>query len=109
MADNFTIPQNPYVSIENDTIGIRTGNRKYRFPLEKIRKMYVSKRKSGQWSSLLNSLLFMPEAGYNLCIQTRDGNETKIRISALQRYYFIRLISLIRNINANQNNTTAAA
>ena len=108
MADTFTIPQNPYVSIENETIGIRSGSKKYRFPLDKIRKMYVSKRKSGQWSSLLNSLLFSAEASYNLCIQTRDGHETKIRISALQRYYFIRLISFIRNINAQQQNTAAA-
>lgn len=109
MTENFTIPQNPYVSIENETIGIRSGSKKYRFPLEKICKMYVSKRKSGQWSSLLHSF-FAPETSYNLCIQTRDGNETKIRISALQRYYFIRLISMIRNINnTNQNNATAAA
>ncbi len=108
MSDTFTLPENPYVSIENETIGIRSGNKRYKFPLGKIRKMYVSKRKSGQLKDLLGSMLdFLPENRYNLCIQTRDGKETKIRISALERYYFIRLISFIRNINSNKN--TAAA
>ncbi|MBF6609308.1 MAG: hypothetical protein ITG00_11335 [Flavobacterium sp.] len=109
MNETFTLPENPYVSIEDETIGIRSGSKKYKFPLEKIRKMYVSKRKSGQFEGLLGSLLdILPENRYNLCIQTRDGKETKIKINALERYYFIRLISFIRNINSNSRSTVAA-
>lgn len=102
MIDTSTLPENPYVSLDNETIGIRSGNKKYKFKLEKIRKMYVTKRKPGQFSSIFSSILFLREAGYNVCIQTLDGSETKIKIGSLQRFYFIRLISMIRNINANQ-------
>lgn len=108
MADTFTLPRNPYVSIQDETIGICSGRKKYKFPLEKIGKMYVSKRKSGQISDLIGSFLnFLPENTYNLCIETRDGEETKIRINALERYYFIRLISFVRNLNSNQNTIAA--
>ena len=97
MTDTLLLPPNPYVSIKDQIVGITSGRKNYRFPLERILKMYVSKRKSGQITDFLGSLLLIPsENTYNLCIQTNDGKETKIRISSLERYYFIRLISLLR-------------
>ena len=97
MTDILLLPPNPYVSIKDQIVGITSGKKKYRFPIERILKMYVSKRKSGQITDFLGSLLHLTSDNtYHLCIQTNDGNETKIRISSLQRYYVIRLISLIR-------------
>ena len=104
MTDTLQLPTNPYVSISDEIIGITSGNKRYKFPLQKIMKMYVSKRKSRQMFDFLGSLLQLThENTYNLCIQTDDGKETRIRISSLERYYFIRLISLIRKINNNTN------
>lgn len=104
MTDTLQLPSNPYVSINDEIVGITSGNRKYRFPLQKIMKMYVSKRKSRQIFDFLGSLLNLAhENTYNLCIQTDDGKETRIRISSLERYYFIRLISMIRKTNVNSS------
>ncbi len=104
MTDTLQLPLNPYVSINDEIVGITSGNRKYRFPLQKIMKMYVSKRKSRQIFDFLGSLLHLThENTYNLCIQTDDGKETRIRISSLERYYFIRLISMIRKTNVNSS------
>lgn len=97
MTETLQLPSNPYVSITDKVVGINSGTKNYRFPIERIRKMYVSKRKSGQFSDFLGSLILLPrESSYNVYIETNDGNETTIRISSLQRYYFIRLIALIR-------------
>lgn len=71
-------------------------------------KMHVSKRKSEQFTDILGSFLnITPEFSYNLCIKTKDGKETKIKISSLERYYFIRLISMIRNLHRDNSSAVA--
>ena len=108
MTDTFTLPQNPYVSIQNEIIGITSGRKSYKFPLQRIEKMHVSKRKSEQFSDILGSFLNLtPEFSYTLFIKTQDGKETKIKISSFERYYFIRLISLVRHLHKGNTNVLA--
>lgn len=99
MIDKSTLPENPYVSIQAATVNINSGKKTYKFPLKRIAKMHVRKRKSEQIVDILESLFQLkPACHYTLCIETNDGVETKIKISSLERYYCIRLISMIRNL-----------
>ncbi len=102
MALSNTLSDNPYVTINNDTVDICYRKNNCHLPVEKIKKMYL-KRKTGYWSGIYDSLplLFVPEKSYRLHIST-DENEISFTVKSFERQYFIGLISWVRSLrNSN--------
>ena len=93
----IVIPKNPYVAIQKENVSISCNKHYYTLPFDCIRKIYLTKKKSGYWSGIIGQLLFIPETKYTLHIVTSDLDEIKFTINAMQRFYFIRLISLVRS------------
>lgn len=90
------IPKNPYVAIQKEKVFISCSKQYHTLPFSGIRKIYLSKKKSGYWSGIIGQLLFIPETKYVLHIVTSDIEEIKFTINPMQRFYFIRLIALVR-------------
>ena len=94
------IPKNPYVAIQRENVFISCSKQYHMLPFNCIRKIYLTKKKTGYWSGIIGQLLFVPETKYTVHIITSDVDEIKFTINSMQRFYFIRLISLVR-LNAN--------
>ena len=90
------IPKNPYVAIQRENVFISCSKQFHTLPFDCIRKIYLTKKKSGYWSGIIGQLLFVPETKYVLHIVTSEVEEIKFTINPMQRYYFIRLIALVR-------------
>ena len=99
MALTNTLSDNPFVTVSDDAVDICYRNNNCHLPVDKIRKMYL-KRKTGYWSALANSLLFMPDKSYKLHIRT-DDNEISFTVKPFERQHFIGLISWLRNSRNN--------
>lgn len=97
MATN-TLLNNPYISIHNKTVDILYRKNSCSVPLDQIRKMYLSKRKLGSWSSIPGAELFLPDNSYKLHIRT-DEKEISFTVKSFERQHFIGLISWVRNLN----------
>ncbi len=94
---------NPYVNIQNEEIAIQYGDKKIKVALEKVVKMYLTKKKSKYLLGFPVIRLLMPSDNYNLTIKTRDSKEIKIRVKNLDRPHFIGAISLFRNLTKRRN------
>jgi len=92
--------QNRYVKIEDEVININYAKQRYSIALNNVRKMYLSKRKTNYMSGLIGKYLFsFGTSTYKLNIKTADEKEVVIRVSALEKQYFIGLIALVRHMN----------
>lgn len=99
MAASNTLPNNPYVNVHDKIVDISYRKKSCSLPLQNIRKMYLSKKKTGTWSSFPGAMLFLPDNSYRLHIRTEDDNEITFTVKSFERQYFIGLISWIRNLN----------
>lgn len=97
MNNNTSLPDNPYVSLQNEVVAIHCNRKEFKLPVGTIRKIYLSKWKSERWTSLISQMFTAPGNLYTLHIQTQDNTEIDLKITSLERYYFIRLIYLIRH------------
>lgn len=101
MATSNTLPNNPYVNVHDMTVDISYRKKNCSLPLRNIRKMYLSKKKLGSWSTLPGAYLFLPDNSYKLHIRTRDDDEITFTVKSFERQYFIGLISWIRSWNCD--------
>jgi len=101
MATNLLLSDNPFINIHDKQVDILYRKKACSFPVDKIRKMYLSKRKMGSWASLPGAALFLPDNSYKLHICTDDNNEVSFTVKSFERQHFIGLISWIRNLNKN--------
>lgn len=79
---------------------ISCSKQRHVLPFGCIRKIYLSKKKSGYWSAIIGQLLFIHETRYILHIITSDIGEIKFTVNAMQRSYFLQLIAMIRSKTA---------
>lgn len=93
---NTTFPNNPYILLDENKISINCGKDKYNLSLQTIKKIHITKCKSGYWKSLMGQLLHIPETHYNLNIETHENGWLKIRINPVERFFCIKLVSIIR-------------
>jgi hypothetical protein len=91
-----TLPNNPYIFLEQNKVSINCGNENLNIDLDSINKIHITKRKSGYFENFMGQLLRIPETHYNLNIQTRDKGWLKIRINPLERFFCIKLVSVLR-------------
>lgn len=95
-----TAIQNPYVKIEDEIINISYSKQRYSVALNNVRKMYLSKKKTNYMLEVIGKYLFsFGKSTYKLNIKTKDEKEIVIRINALEKQYFIGLISFVRSRN----------
>ncbi|RZJ30597.1 MAG: hypothetical protein EOO48_04530 [Flavobacterium sp.] len=97
MATANVLLNNPYVNVHDMTVDISYRKKNCSLPLRSIRKMYISKKKLGSWSSIPGAMHLLPDNAYQLHIQTADNNEITFSVKSFERQYFIDLISWIRN------------
>lgn len=88
---------NPYVTIQNEEIGICYRKKTYRLALDKISKMYLSKKKPNYWTSL-PGMKFFHDDTYDLCIETRDHQDITIGVKAFEKHFFIDPIAVVRRL-----------
>ena len=93
---NTTLPNNPYIFLEEDEVSIKVGTTNHNIPLKSINKIHITKRKSGYIENFVGQLLHIPETHYNLNIETRDKGWLKIKINPLERFFCIKLVSVLR-------------
>jgi hypothetical protein len=101
MATELTLQDNPYINVHDKTVDILYRKKTCSLPIDRIRKMYLSKRKLGSWASIPGAALFLPDNSYKLHIRTDDDNEITFTVKSFERQHFIGLISWIRNLNKN--------
>jgi hypothetical protein len=101
MAANYTLQDNPYINVHDKIVDISYRKNCCSLPLNKIRKMYLSKRKLGSWTSFPGAQLFLPDNSYKLHIRTDEDQEISFTVKSFERQHFIGLISWIRNLNSN--------
>ena len=99
MSTNISLINNPYINVHDKTIDILYRKNACSLPLGKIKKMYLSKRKLGSWSSIPGAGLFLPDNSYKLHIKT-DEKEISFTVKSTERQHFIGLISWVRHINS---------
>jgi hypothetical protein len=95
MIDTAILPANPFATLKDDAVCITLHKKTYTIAIEKLQKIHIRKSQSDYFNNLIGSLLDAKEMRYQLCIDTNDC-EMRFQINALQRFYFIRLISLVR-------------
>ncbi len=91
------MPQNPFASLQNEVIAIRCHNKELDIPVKAIRKIYLSKYKHGYFPSFISSMLEIPNTSYNLHIELEENPAITLRINSFERFFFIRLIYLLRH------------
>lgn len=94
MIDTAILPENPYALLKDDAVCITLQKKTYVISFEKLQKIHIRK-KNDYLHNVLGVLLEAKETRYQLCVDTHDF-ELRFRINPLQRFYFIRLISLLR-------------
>ena len=72
MTVTTTLSDNPYCKVRNEVININYGNRNYQVPVEKVSKMYLSRKKRSYLSFIPGVKFFTFDSTYNLFIKTRD-------------------------------------
>lgn len=92
----MTFPNNPYIFLEKETVTITCGKQNHNIHLHNINKIHITKRKSGYWENFIGQLLHIPDTHYNLNIETHDKRSIKIKINPLERFFCIRLVSMVR-------------
>jgi hypothetical protein len=100
MAADILLRDNPYINVHDKTVDISYRKKSCSLPVDKIKKMYLSKRKLGSWATFPGASLFLPDNSYKLHIRT-DYNEITFTVKSFERQHFIGLISWIRNLNKN--------
>lgn len=93
---NITLPNNPYVLLQEHKVFIKIGKASHHISLKDITKIHITKRKSGYFENFVGELLHIPETHYNLNIQTLDKGWLKIRINPLERFFCIKLVRALR-------------
>jgi len=101
MAAESLLRDNPYINVHDKTVDILYRKKACSLPIDKIKKMYLSKRKLGSWASIPGASLFLPDNSYKLHIKTDDNDEITFTVKSFERQHFIGLISWIRNLNKN--------
>lgn len=86
---------NPYVTIQNQEIDICYRKRNYRIALDKISKMYLTKKKASHWYDR-----FLTDDDYDLCIKTQDNDDITIKVKAFEKQYFIDPIAVVRKLKS---------
>jgi|SRR5690606_27576915 len=95
--------KNPYVNIDDKQLDITYGDKKVKLALDKVSKMYLTKKKSKYFSGFPGINLFLSDDSYNLNIKTLDSKEIKIRVKNFDRQYFIGAISAFKNLTKGRN------
>jgi len=90
------LPENPYVSVDNNNLIINCANKQYTVPVSNIKKMYLRKN-AEYWVDFLEQWLFVPNNLYDLHIETKEGRGVCITINSLERFYFIRAIYHVKH------------
>lgn len=96
MQTPSTLPDNPYVVLQQEVVSINCGKAHHDILLRNINKIHITKRKVGYWSAVVGQILFLPATSYNLNIETTDKGCLKIKINSIQRFFCIQLVSIIR-------------
>lgn len=96
MSIRNAIPENPYFHIHNQKVDIFYRKKACTVPIEKIRKIYLSKRKFGNWVTITRVALLLPDNGYKFHIAT-DEKEIIFPVKSFEKQHFVQLISWIRN------------
>jgi hypothetical protein len=91
-----TPEKKPFITLDDEQVAIAAGNKKFSFSVAHIAKIHISKRRRGYFSAAIGAMLALRDNTFNLCVSTDDGQETKIPITRLERYYCIKLISALR-------------
>ncbi len=97
MTVTTTLSGNPYCKVRNEVINIEYGNRNYQVPVDKVSKMYLSRKKRNYLSFIPGIKFFTFDSSYNLCIKTRDGKDLTISVKAFEKQHFVGLISYVRS------------
>ena len=97
MTVTTTLTNNPYCKVRNEVINISYGNRSYEVPVEKVSKMYLSRKKRNYLSFIPGMKIFSLDTNYNLSIKTRDGKDLNIPVKAFEKQHFVGLISYVRS------------
>lgn len=97
MTTKTTLTPNPYCSVHDEMIDINYGKQHLTVPVEKVSKMYLSRKKRNYLSFIPGARLLTFDNNYNLCIKTRDGKEMTLSVKPFEKQHFIGLISFIRN------------
>ena len=95
---------NSYVRIKNKKLYIQYRRKQYKIALNKIIKINLSKNTSRLWFPLIPRFLC---PGYKLFIQTSDNEQIAIKVRSWEKKYFIRAISIVRNIKSKIHHTTS--
>ncbi len=96
MTVTSTLSGNPYCRVRNEVININYGNRNYEVPVEKVSKMYLSRKKRNYLSFIPGVKFFTFDSTYNLFIKTRDGKDLTISVKSFEKQHFVGLISYVR-------------
>lgn len=89
--------ENPYVKFSENVVEINYRRKKVKFAVNSISKIYLSKRKADYLSSLLENLHVTRSANFKLYIQSLNNSTIVLDIAADDKYYFVRLVSRLRN------------
>lgn len=90
------LPNNPYITLQEDRLCLHFGKTHHDIDLQNIGKIHISKRKSGRLEGFMSQLMRIPQTDYYLNIETYDKGSFKITINPLQRFFCIRLLSILR-------------
>lgn len=91
---------NSFVTIHNKEIDIHYRKTNFRVAIDKVTKMYLTKKKS-KYAAWIPGSRFFLDYQYNLCIKTRDNQEISMDVKASERQYFIAPISFVKNLKKN--------
>lgn len=103
MISLTSIPENPYFTVSKDVITVNCHKKTLQVNTTDIEKMYL-KKNSSYWHQMIGQLLAAPSQLYDLHIETKQGRGICITINPLERYYFIKLITQLREAKKSYGN-----
>ncbi len=89
--------ENSFVNFsEGEIVEINYRNRKIKFAVASIRKIYLSKRKPSYFTALLGNFHISRAPGYKLYLQNYQNATVVIDIIAADKYIFVKFVSRLR-------------
>ena len=82
---------------EGEIVEINYRKRNIKFAIASIRKIYLSKRKSSYFTSLLGNFHISRQPGYKLYLQNYQNATVVIDIVAEDKYFFVKFVSRLRS------------
>lgn len=97
MAYAVTEFDNSYVTIQNKELDIHYRKKRFKVALDKVAKIYLSKKKS-RYCTWFPAIERFIDPEFNLCIQTNDNEQISMEVRASEKQYFIDPIAIVRNM-----------